>query len=106
MQGQPAYYYPPHQNPDDKALEWLLPINRSGLAIAAGYVGLLTFPILVTSPVAVLLGILALGDIKRHPTKGGKGRAWFAIIYGGMGTLVLLMVLAFTPFMMLAFDGG
>jgi hypothetical protein len=92
-QPPPYWQQPPH--PDDKLLAWAIPINRSGLAIAAGYVALLTLPILVVGPVAVLLGILALGDIKRHPGKLGKGRSWFAIIYGGLGTLLLVYALSF-----------
>ena len=90
----PAYWQQPPAS-DDKLLAWAIPINRSGLAIAAGYVALLTLPVLIAGPIAVLLGILAFRDIKRHPEKLGKGRALFAIIYGGFGTLVLLYALSF-----------
>jgi hypothetical protein len=87
---QPAY----GQQPDDRAMEWVLPINRSGLAIAAGYVALCSFPVLIAGPIGVLLGVLALGDLRRNPYKRGKGRAWFAIVYGGLGTLALLLAVS------------
>lgn len=77
----------------DRALEWTVPINRSGLAIAAGYVALLSFPILIAAPIGVLLGVLALRDITANPGRLGKGRAWFAIVYGGLGTIALLWLL-------------
>ena len=49
----------------------VLPVGRSGWAVAAGYAGLfsvLCFP----APLALLLGIVAIRDIRRHPT----GTAW------------------------------
>ncbi len=74
---------------DDDYLKWVVPINRSGLAIAAGYVGLFAILIL-PAPVALLLGLLALRDIKKNPKKLGKGRAWFGIITGAFGTLIIV----------------
>ena len=50
-------------------------------AIAAGYVGLISvlcFP----APFALLLGILALRQLKKKPKLHGKGRAIFAIVMG------------------------
>lgn len=85
-------YGAPHKTVDDKLFEWTVPINRSGLAIGAGYAALCSFPILIAAPVGVLLGILALRDIARNPHKLGKGRAWFAIVYGGLGTVALAWV--------------
>jgi hypothetical protein len=93
---QPVQYYAPMQMPtNDRALEWVLPINRSGLAIAAGYLGLVTIPVVIAGPVAVLLGILALRDIKQHPEKRGKGRAWFGIVYGGLAAIVAVLYVVF-----------
>jgi hypothetical protein len=67
----------------------MIPIGRSGYAIAAGYIGLFSI-LVIPAPFAILFGYLALKDIKRHPEKTGKGRAWFGII---MGILVILFVL-------------
>lgn len=62
------------------SVKYLVPIGRSGLAIAAGYVALLG-TLVIPAPLGIILGILALRDIKKHPEKLGKARAWFAIIY-------------------------
>lgn len=77
---------------DNAAMRMLLPIGRSGLAIAAGYAGLFAL-LLVPAPIALLLGVLAVRDIKRHPTKHGMGRAVFAIIMGLLGSAALVWLL-------------
>jgi hypothetical protein len=69
-----------------------LPVGRSPWAIAAGYVGLFSV-LLVPAPLAVLLGIVAIVDIRRHPKKHGMGRAIFAVVMGLVFTVVLLIVL-------------
>jgi hypothetical protein len=93
---QPPYGWP-QQYPvpaNDPAIAWVLPINRSGLSIAAGYVGLFGVVLVFLGPVALLLGLLALRDLRRHPGRLGRGRAWFAIISGIWGTAVVLFVAA------------
>ena len=75
----------------DLFIRLLVPVGRSGLAIAAGYLGLLSF-LLLPGPFAVVCGILAIYDIKRNPHKHGMGRAIFAIVCG-LGATVILMVL-------------
>jgi hypothetical protein len=76
----------------DPVLAMLVPIGRSGLAIAAGYAAFFAF-IGIGAPFALILGILGLLDIKKHPEKKGKGRAWFGIITGGIVTLLILIIL-------------
>jgi hypothetical protein len=71
----------------------LLPVGRSGWAIAAGYLGLFAF-LVVPAPLALVAGILAVIDIRRHPEKHGMGRAVFGIAIGALGTGLLLFVLA------------
>jgi uncharacterized protein DUF4190/zinc ribbon protein len=76
----------------DPAIRMLLPVGRSGLAIAAGYLGLfatLCFP----APIALLVGILAIRDIKRHPEKHGMGRAIFGVVMGALGTVIVAIFL-------------
>ena len=81
----------PRNESNDKALGYIVPINVSGLSIAAGYMGL--FSILpVFAPLAVLLGVLALNDLKKNPGRGGKGRAIFGIIMGSIFTVVLFFL--------------
>ena len=80
---------------EQTALEWAVPINRSGWAIAAGYVSLVSIPFLMLGPVAIALGVISLVDLRKHPTKKGHGRAWFAIVYGALATALLAYVLSF-----------
>jgi hypothetical protein len=74
----------------DEGLQYVIPINTSGLAIAAGYVGLISvlcFP----APIALFLGILALVQLKKKPKLHGKGRAIFAIVMGSLFTLFMIV---------------
>lgn len=58
---------------DDPAIRMLIPVGRSGYAIAAGYFGLFSM-IFFPAPIALMLGIVALRDIKQHPNKGGDSK--------------------------------
>jgi hypothetical protein len=83
---------PPPEASTDPALRWLLPVGRSGYAIAAGYLGLFSV-ILVFAPFAVIMGCLALWDIDNHPGRLGRGRAVFGIVMGGLFSLLLFATL-------------
>ena len=74
-----------HRDDDagDEGLQYVIPINTSGLAIAAGYVGLISV-LCLPAPLALLLGILALRHLKKNPKLHGKGRAIFAIVMGSL----------------------
>lgn len=75
-------------------IRMLLPVGRSWMAIVAGYLGLVSV-LLVPAPFALLFGILAIRDIRKHPKKHGMGRAIFGVIMGTLGTLFLaFMVVA------------
>ncbi len=67
-----------------------LPVGRTPLSIVAGYLGLfsLTF---ILAPVALIVGILAIRDLKAHPEKHGLGRAWFGTIMGGIFTALAII---------------
>lgn len=90
--GAPLPAPPPYRPADatgDGELRWILPVGRSGWAIAAGYLGL--FSILIfPAPFALAAGIMAVIDIKHHPQQLGMGRAVFGIIMGALGTAFLL----------------
>jgi len=64
------------------------------MAIVAGYLGLISI-LLLPAPLALLFGILAIGDIRRSQTtdqpKHGMGRAIFGIIMGAIFTVVLAL---------------
>jgi hypothetical protein len=73
-------------------IRMLLPVGRSFWAIAAGYMGLFSV-LMFPAPIALLLGIVAVIDIRKNPEKHGMGRAIFGIIMGLLGTGVLLFFL-------------
>jgi hypothetical protein len=79
---------------NDPVARALLPVGRSGWAIAAGYLGL--FSLLVApAPLAIAAGLLALADMRRHPEKLGMGRTVFGLVMGALGTVALVALLAF-----------
>jgi hypothetical protein len=69
---------------EDRLNRLLMPVGRSGWAIASGYLGLLSL-FVVPAPFAVLTGILGILDIRKHPERHGMGRCVFGIV---MGTIV------------------
>jgi hypothetical protein len=109
---------PPQQPQDDAAMRMILPVGRSGWAIAAGYVAILTLvadlgylPVALLVPAKDVGGVAASGAIafvfvgipplvlalvahraiKRDPSKHGMGRVGFAYVCAG---LLLFAVLA------------
>jgi hypothetical protein len=83
---------PPPPGPEDSpALRMVLPVGRSGWAIAAGYLGLFSLMV-IPAPIALLVSILALRDLKRNPKIHGMGRAVFGLAMGILGTAALLLI--------------
>ena len=76
----------------DAITRMLLPVGRSGWAIAAGYLGLFAV-LIVPAPLALICGVLAFRDFRHHPEKFGRGRAIFGLVIGTLGTLILLVFL-------------
>jgi hypothetical protein len=75
----------------DAVIRMLLPVGRSGYAIAAGYLGLFS-PLVIPAPLAILFGILAVRDIYKNAHKCGMGRAVFAITIGGIFTILYAFI--------------
>jgi hypothetical protein len=73
---------------DDPLLRWVLPVGRSGWAIAAGYLALFSV-LLLPAPFALACGVIAIVVIRRNPSKHGMGRAVFGVVMGALGTGVL-----------------
>lgn len=93
-QVRPAHTGPPRPSAgDDPMMRMLLPVGRSGWAIAAGYLGLLSF-LFFPAPVSLVVGFVALRDLKQHPEKHGLGRTWFGIVMGALGTIALIFGIA------------
>lgn len=79
----------------DRGLEMVIPINRSGWSIAAGYVALFNIPFVFMAPIALILGIVGLKDIKKNPSRAGRGRCWFAVIYSIIAIVLFAVIIAF-----------
>mgnify|MGYP006113823535 CR=1 FL=1 len=83
---------------DDAGMRLLIPVGRSGWAIAAGYLGLFGL-VIFPAPLALIVSIIAIMDIRKskdtESPKYGMGRAIFGLIVGIIGTLVLLVLLAY-----------
>ena len=76
----------------DAAMRILLPVNRSGYSIAAGYLGLISI-LLIPAPFALLFGFLGIRDIKNNDEKHGMGRAIFGIAMGAIFSIFLLFII-------------
>jgi len=70
-------------------MRMLMPVGRSGWAIAAGYAGLFGLTVIL-APIALVLGIVAMFDLKKNPKKHGWGRAVFGALIGLLGTGLLI----------------
>lgn len=92
-----AMLYEPSRLEDDPALRLVLPVGRSGLAIAAGYLGLFAIIPLLGLPFAVgalVTGVLAIRNIRRDPHLHGMGRAIFGIAVGSLMLVVNALMIA------------
>lgn len=73
-------------------MRMLLPVGQSLLAIAASYLGLFSLFVL-PAPIAVIVSIIAIFDIRKSKRLGnpkyGMGRAIFGLV---MGLLVMIGV--------------
>lgn len=76
---------------DSAALRMMIPIGRSGWAIAAGYLGLFSL-VPIFAPFSILMAVIAIRDIKQHPEKCGMGRAIFGLVMGILGSIALMFI--------------
>ena len=91
-QGQSPYAYARASDiGNDAGMRMLLPVGRSWWAIAAGYMGLFSL-LIFPAPIAIILGIVAIIDIKKHPGKHGMGRAIFGIAMGVLAPVALVAI--------------
>ena len=76
-------------------MRMILPVGRSGWAIAAGYLGLFGL-IILPAPLALIVSLIAIADIRKHrhdlSPRRGMGRAVFGLIVGVLGTVILLLI--------------
>ena len=88
----PGFPPPPRPLGDSAAMRMVLPVGRSGWAIAAGYLGLFAF-IIVPAPLALIISLVAVWDLRKHREKRGWGRTTLGLVTGGLGTIVLVLIL-------------
>jgi hypothetical protein len=100
---QPAGYTPPPQFPppprqnyyrqQQQYQSYQINKQKSGLAIASLVLGLIGC--FVTSPIGLILGIVAMVKANRRPNEyGGKGLAIAGIVLNGLGLLFLPVIVA------------
>lgn len=92
---RPAYARPPAR-PAASPKGWVfVPAGWSGWAVAAGYLGLLSilgYPAILS----LIVGMIALRDLRKHPEKQGQGRAWFGLVMGALGTIAVAVIVGLT----------
>jgi len=86
---------PPRDPGDDLGMRMLLPVGRSGWAIASGYLALFSFGCPFVAPFALVTGWLAIREMRRDPKKHGMGRAVFGIIMGVLGSIALAAMIIY-----------
>ena len=74
---------------DDAGMRMILPVGRSGWAIAAGYCGLLSLACWILGPAAILCGVMAIRDMRIHPERHGMGRVITGFHPGRLGSIIL-----------------
>jgi hypothetical protein len=89
--GAGPYAAPPPMG-NDAGMRMLLPVGRSGWAIAAGYLGLFSV-LMIPAPFALLCAIMGIRSIRRDKNVHGMGRAIFGLIMGLVGTIGLIVML-------------
>jgi hypothetical protein len=77
---------------EDPGMRLVLPVGRTGLSIAAGYLGIFSV-IPFVAPFAVAIALWALKDLQARPKLAGRGRAYFGLIAGIVFTLLYALAL-------------
>lgn len=81
---------PPGASDDNAALRFIVPVQTSVWAIAAGYLGLLSLGCCILGPFAVFTGVMGLREIAAKPELGGQVRCILGIVLGALDTIGLI----------------
>lgn len=71
----------------DAVERMLLPVGRPAVAIAAGYLGLVSL-LPCFGLIAIVVSLFALRTLRQHPEMSGRGRAIFGLVMGSVMTLL------------------
>lgn len=69
------------------------------MAIASLVLGITAIPlcfIFIPALLAVIFGVIALGQIKANPGQSGRGQAIAGLILGGVSLLIIVLAIALT----------
>jgi len=92
---RPAYARPAARPAASAPKGWVfVPVGWSGWSVASGYLGLLSllgYPAIAS----LIVGLIALLDLRRHPEKQGRRRAWFGLVMGALGTIAVVLIVRF-----------
>ena len=92
---RPAYARPAARPAASAPQGWVfVPAGWSGWAVASGYLALLSilgYPAIAS----VIVSLIALFDLRRHPEKRGQRRAWFGLVMGALGTIAVVLAVRF-----------
>ncbi len=80
---------------ESAGMRMLVPVGRSGWAIAAGYFGLFSL-IPLFAPIGLIVSIVAAVHLKRNPRLHGWGRTLFGLLMSGgvVALTAIVLVLA------------
>jgi hypothetical protein len=67
----------------------------AGWALGTGIASLTCCPLLIFSPISIVLGVMALSRIKQHPNQGGRGLAIAGIVLGCISLLMGILSVGF-----------
>ncbi len=84
---------PPAPMGESAGMRMMLPVGRSGWAIAAGYLGLFSV-LLLPAPLAIFCALMAIREMRRNPRLHGMGRAIFGLVMG-VGAVLGFIVMMF-----------
>jgi hypothetical protein len=92
---RPAYARPPAPAASPAPKGWVfVPAGWSGWAVASGYLGLLSI-LGYPAVVSLIVSLIALRDLRKHPEKQGRRRAWFGLVMGALGTIAVAVIVGF-----------
>jgi hypothetical protein len=78
--------------PGADGMQFIIPTAQtSGMALAAGYLGIFGFFFCPLGIAGLVTGLLALRDLKRSPHKNGAVRAWTGIVLGALQIVMMIV---------------
>jgi Domain of unknown function (DUF4190) len=90
--GTPLYNLQPTSTSGDE-FSLLIPVNVDPISMIAGYLALFGILFVFLGPIVLGMGLVGLRRIRRDSKLRGVGRAWTAIVLGGLETVGFFLIL-------------